>query len=43
MGLSAIVIATVILLNVLMTLLCSSNLWFADMTSGQFRENDIPL
>ena len=43
LGLSAIVIATVILLNVLMTLLCSSNLWFADMTSGQFRENDIPL
>ena len=43
LGLSAIVIAAVILLNALMSFLCSSNGWFIDMTSGHFREKDIPL
>ena len=42
-ALSALVIAAVILLNVLVTFLCSANLWFADMTSGHFREADISL
>jgi hypothetical protein len=41
-GLSAIVIAAVILLNALMSFLCTSNRWFTDMTVGHFREKDIP-
>lgn len=43
LGLGAIVIAAVILLNALMTFLCTSNRWFIDMTTGHFREKDIPL
>ena len=42
-GLGAIVIAAVILLNALMTFLCTSNRLFIDMTTGHFREKDIPL
>ncbi len=42
-GLSAIVLTVVILLNVLVTALCSSNRWFIDLTSGHFRDQDIPL
>ena len=41
-GLSAAVIAAVILLNVLVTALCSDNRWFIDMTSGRFRDKDVP-
>ena len=42
-GISAAVIAVVLLLNALMTALCTSNRWFIDMTSGHFREKDIDL
>lgn len=42
-GLSSAVIAAVILLNVLVTALCSENRWFGDLTSGRFRDKDVPL
>ena len=43
LGLSAAVIAVVILLNALVTFLCTSNRWFEDLTTGHFREQDLDI
>ncbi|MBQ8432956.1 MAG: Gldg family protein [Clostridia bacterium] len=43
MALCAAVIAVVILLNVLVTALCSKNRWFIDMTSGHFTDARVDM
>lgn len=40
-GLSAVVLAAVIFLNILFGIFCNDNRWFIDLTSGRFREKDL--
>ena len=42
-ALCAGVIAAVVLLNILVTALCSNNRWFIDMTSGHFTDARVDL